>query len=82
MERYATDEIHGLLTHLREINSLAVEKLFRTFLEEFPRLKCLILPIHSSKGLVDDALGPVKVKLQEMAEGEVKTLSIEEPPPV
>ena len=82
MERYASDEIHGLLTHLREINSLAVEKLFRTFLEEFPRLKCLILPIHSFKGLVDDVLGPVKVKLQEMAEGEVKTLSIEEPPPV
>jgi hypothetical protein len=76
MERYASDEVHGVLTHLREINTLTVEKLFLTFLEEFPRLKCLILPIHSSKGLEGDVLGLVKERLQEMAEGQVKTLSI------
>jgi hypothetical protein len=61
---------------LREINPLTVEKLFLTFLEEFPRLKCLILPIHSSKGLEGDVSGLVKERLQEMTEGEVKTLSI------
>jgi hypothetical protein len=82
MERYASDEIHGVLTHLREINSLTVEKLFLTFLEEFSSLKCLILPIHSSKELEDDVLGLVKAKLQEIAEGEVKTVSIEKPPSV
>jgi len=76
MERYASDEVHGVLTHLREINPLTVEKLFLTFLEEFPGLKCLILPIHSSKGLEGDVSGLVKERLQEMTEGEVKTLSI------
>jgi hypothetical protein len=82
LERYASDEIHGVLTHLREINSFAIEKLFRTFLEEFTSLKCLILPIHSSKELVDDVLGLVEQKLQEIAEGEVKTIWIGKPPSV
>jgi hypothetical protein len=76
MERYASDEVHGVLTHLREIDSSTVEKLFLTFLEEFPRLKCLILPIHASEGLKGDVLGLVKERLREMAEGEVKTVPI------
>jgi len=76
MERYASDEIRGVLTHLREINPSTVEKLFLTFLKEIPKLKCLILPIRSSKGLEGDVLGLVKERLQEMAEGEVKTVPI------
>jgi hypothetical protein len=76
MERYTSDEIRGVLTHLREINPLTVEKLFLTFLKEIPKLKCLILPIRSSKGLEGDVLGLVKKTLLEMKEGEVKTVSI------
>jgi len=76
MERYTSDEIRGVLTHLREIDPSTVEKLFLTFLKEIPKLKCLILPIHSSKGLEGDVLGLVKKTLLEMKEGEVKTVSI------
>ena len=76
MERYASDELRGVLTHLREINPSTVEKLFLTFLKEIPKLKCLILPIRSSKGLEGDVLGLVKKTLLEMKEGEVKTVSI------
>lgn len=74
-ERYESDEIRGLLTHLREIDPATVEKLFLPFLKENPGLKCLILPIHSSKELDGDVLGLVRERLQEMAEGEVKSLS-------
>ena len=76
MERYASDEIRGVLTHLREINPSTVETLFLTFLKEIPGLKCLILPILSPKGLEGDVLGLVKKTLQEMNEGEVKTIPI------
>ena len=76
MERYASDEIRGVLTHLREINPSTVETLFLTFLKEIPGLKCLILPILSPKGLEGDVLGLVEKTLQEMKEGEVKTISI------
>jgi hypothetical protein len=76
MERYASDEIRGVLTHLREIHPSAVEKLFLTFLKGTFNVKCLILPILSSKGLEGDVLGLVKQTLREMTEGEVKTISI------
>jgi hypothetical protein len=76
MERYASDEIRGVLTHLREINPSTVETLFLSFLKEIPGLKCLILPIRSSKGLEGDVLGLVEKTLQEMKEGEVKNIPI------
>ena len=78
MERYARDELHGLLTHLREIDPLEVEKKFKEFIgrQEFSKLKCLILSVHSPKDLEGDLLGLIKRTLQEMREGEVKTISI------
>jgi hypothetical protein len=78
IERYARDQLHGLLAHLREIDSLEVEKKFREFMGsgEFSKLKCLLLPVHSPKDLEGDVLGLIKKALQEMREGEVKTLSI------
>ena len=78
IERYARDELHGLLAHLREIDSLEVEKKFKEFMGsgKFSRLKCLLLPVHSPKKLEGDLLGLVKKALQGMKEGEVKTLSI------
>ena len=77
MERYARDELHGLLTHLREIDPLEIEKKFQTFMEggEFSRLKCLLFSVHSPKKLGGDVLGLIKKALQGMREGEVKTLS-------
>jgi len=78
IERYASDELHGLLTHLREIDPLEVEKIFKELLERgnFLKLKCLLFSIHSYKDLEEDILGLVKTKLEEMGEGEVRTLSI------
>jgi hypothetical protein len=78
MERYAREEIHGLLTHLREIDPLEIEKKFKEFIgrQEFSKLKCLLLSVHSPKDLEGDVLGLIKKALQEMGEGEVKTLSI------
>jgi hypothetical protein len=78
MERYARDELHGLLTHLREVDPLEVEKKFKEFMgrQEFSKLKCLLLSVHSPKDLEGDVLGLIKRTLQEMREGEVKTISI------
>ena len=78
IERYARDELHGLLAHLREIDPLEVEKKFKEFIgrQEFSKLKCLLLSVHSPKNLEGDVLGLIKKALQEMREGEVKTLSI------
>jgi hypothetical protein len=78
LERYARDELHGLLAHLREIDPLALEKKFKEFIgrPEFSRLKCLLLSVDSPQKLMGDALGLIKKALQGMGEGEVKTLSI------
>lgn len=78
MERYTRDELHGLLTHLREIDPLEVEKNFKEFIgrQEFSKLKCLLLSVHSPKNLERDVLGLIKRALQGMREGEVKTISI------
>ncbi len=77
LERYARDELHGLLTHLREIDPLEIEKKFQAFMgrEEFSGLKCLLFSVHSPKKLGGDVLGLIKKTLQGMKEGEVKTLS-------
>ncbi len=77
-ERFAPDEIHGLLAHLKEIDPLEVERKFKELIgrQEFSRLKCLLLPIRSAKDLKAEILGLIKKTLQGMREGEVRTLSI------
>ena len=78
MERYARDELHGLLAHLREIDPLVVEKKFKEFMGsgEFSKLKCLLFSVHSPKNVEGDLLGLIKKTLQGMREGELKTISI------
>jgi hypothetical protein len=78
IERYSQEEIRGVLTHLRKIDPLEVENKFRQFMEikALTKLKCLLLPIHSPKDLKEDLLKPIETTLQEMKEGELKTLSI------
>jgi len=77
-ERHAQDEIHGLLTHLREIDPAEVEKKFKELMGsgEFSKLKCLLFSLHSSKHLESNRLSLIKKTLQEMREGEVKTISV------
>jgi len=78
IERYGRDELRGIMTHLRKADPSAVEKIFQHFMESrwLTKLKCLLLPIHSQKDLKGDISYLIKTTLQEMKEGEVKTLSI------
>jgi len=78
IERYSKNELHGILTHLREVDPLEMEKMFQHFMESrrFSKLKCLLLPIRFQKEFEGDILGLIKRTLQEMKEGEVKTVSV------
>jgi hypothetical protein len=78
IERLANDELRGVLTHLRKVDPSDVEKMFQRLMEtiEFKKLKCLLLSIHSHQDLKAGILSLIKTTLQEMTEGEVKTLTI------
>lgn len=78
LERYSPEEVRGVLAHLRKVDPLEVEKKFQQFMESkgLVKLKCLLLPIHSSKDLEGNLLKSIKAALHEMAEGELRTLSI------
>lgn len=78
LERYAQDEIHGLLTHLKEIDPQELEKIFQRITERMgiSGLKCLLIPIRSPKELEDNLMDRLKKALDEMKEGEIKTLRI------
>jgi len=78
IERYSRDEIHGLLAHLREVNPLELEKLFKRFMESkgFLQLKCLLAVIRTRKDLEGNVLDLIKKTLEEIKEGEVKMISI------
>jgi len=78
LERYSPEEVRGVLVHLRKVDPMEMEKKFQQFMESkgLVKLKCLLLPIHSSKDLEGDLLKLIKAALHEMAEGELRTLSI------
>jgi hypothetical protein len=78
IERYSPEEIRGVLAHLRKVDPIEVEKKFRQIMESegLTELKCLLLPIHSSKDLKRDLLKLVKTALHEMTQGELRTLSV------
>jgi hypothetical protein len=77
-ERSGPDEVRGVLVHLRKVDSNQVQNKFQQFMESkgLIKLKCLLLPIQSSKDLQGDLLKLIKAALHEMAEGEVRTISI------
>lgn len=78
VERCSPEEVRGVLTHLRKVDPIEVEKKFQEFLgsKGLTKLKCLLLPIQSSKDLEHDLLKSIKAALHEMAEGDVRTISI------
>ena len=78
LERYTPEEVRGVLAHLRKVDPMEMEKKFRQIMESkgLVKLKCLLLPIHSSKDLEGDLLELIRTALREMGEGELKTLSI------
>jgi len=78
IERYDKEEIRGVLTHLRKVDPIELEKTFQRFMENrgLTKLKCLLLLIHSSKDLERDLLKLIKTTLREMSEGKLNILSI------
>ncbi|MBP1696195.1 MAG: hypothetical protein H6Q41_1383 [Deltaproteobacteria bacterium] len=77
-ERYKEDEFRGALTHLREISPSEVQKVIRRFADssEFPKMKCLLLPIQSQKDLKKEIVHSAENILNVMEVGEVRVLSI------
>jgi hypothetical protein len=67
-----------VLTHLRKVDPFQIEKKFQQLMESIglTKLKCLLLPIHSPKDLEGDLLKLINTTLEEMAEGELRTVSV------
>jgi hypothetical protein len=78
IERYNQEEVRGVLVHLRTVDSVEIEKKFQRFMESrgLTKLKCLLLPIHSPKDFEGDLLKLIETTLKEMAQGELRTLSV------
>jgi hypothetical protein len=78
IERRGDDELRGLLTHLRDIPPPEAEKIFLRFRESegFSRMKGLLIPIRSQEDQQKNIVDLMEKALEEMAEGELKTLSI------
>jgi len=77
-ERYGPDEFRGVLTHLKEISIVDVEKVLRRLMQNgtFSKPKGLLFSIQTSKDLRKEVLGSTKRLLQALSAGDVKTLSI------
>jgi len=78
IERYNPEEIRGVLAHLKKVDLSDLEKKFQHILESkgLSKVKCLLLPIRSSKDLEGHLLSSIKAALYEMAEGKTRALSI------
>jgi len=77
IERYRSDELRGILTHLREVQPGEVEKIFERFktVKGYSSLKCLLIPIRSQKDYESDIIALIEKAFEEMTEGEMRTLS-------
>lgn len=74
IERYALEEIRGILTHLRKVPPHEMENLFQRLLEmkDWVKPKCLLFSVQSLKDLERDFLKRIQTTLEEMKEGEIK----------
>jgi len=77
-ERYGDEELRGALTHLRKISPPEVEHVVRRLAESgrSSKLKCLIFPIRSSKDFEKEVFTIMGKAIQEVGEGEIRTLSL------
>lgn len=78
IERHDEKELRGVLTHLREILPSEIEKLFHRLLERggFSSLKCLLLAVQPQEELNTERMDLIERTLEEMKEGEVRTISL------
>jgi len=78
IERYSKEELRGVLIHLREVDPSEMESILQRFMKSgrFSQLKCLLLRIQSQGDVGREVMDLIGKNLEEMREGEVKTLSI------
>jgi len=78
LERYHEKELRGVLTHLREIDPSEIERFIHHLLESrgFSNLKSLLLSVQPHRDLNFERVDLIEKILEEMKEGEVRTLSI------
>lgn len=76
LELYAPDELRGLLVHLRGVDPLELEGIFKRMLESLGAvgLKGLLIPVHSPRDLETNRLKGIQKILEEIEEGRVLTL--------
>ncbi len=77
-ERYATDELRGVLTHLKEISLIEAAMVIKRFVDsrEAAKLKCLLFSIRSQEDLRKEIIGSANNILTGMASGEVRAFPI------
>jgi hypothetical protein len=77
IERFSKEELRGVLIHLREVDPSEMESILQRFMKSgrFSQLKCLLLRIQSQKNVGREIIDLIQKSLNEMREGEVKTLS-------
>ncbi len=78
-ERHHETEIRGVLTHLREVDPLEIERLFQRLFEGagVKSLKCLLFSVQPHREELDlGRFNLVEKTLREMKEGEIRTLSV------
>jgi predicted transcriptional regulator len=76
MERHDERELRGVMTHLREVDPSEIEALIRRLLEKlgFSNLKSLLLHVRPHEDLELKGTELISKALEEMKEGEVRTL--------
>ena len=78
IERYSKEELRGVLIHLKEVDPSEMESILQRFMKSgrFSHLKCLLLRIQSQTDVGREVMDLISRNVQEMAEGDVVTLSI------
>ena len=76
MERHDERELRGVMTHLREVDPSEIEALIRRLLEKlgFSNLKSLLMHVRPHEDLELKGTELISKTLEEMKEGEVRTL--------
>jgi hypothetical protein len=78
IERTGKEELRGVLIHLKEVDPSEMESILQRFMKSgrFSHLKCLLLRMQSHTDVGKEVMDLISRNVQEMAEGDVVTLSI------
>ena len=78
IERYSQEELRGVLTHSSVFDPSEMETILQRFSKNtlFSQLRCLLVRIEAESDLRTGVLDLIHKNLHEIAEGEIKTLSV------